>query len=149
MTTLVIFDTNYGNTRILAERIAQQLGDARALSVTDLSPSDLEGVDLLVAGSPIIGWKPSERMQAFLSTLHEGSLTGVKAAAFDTRVRLFIHGDAARKISRALSGAGAEIVASPLGFIVAGTKGPLVEGELARAARWADTFLRKVAGSST
>ena len=117
--------------------------------MTDLSPSDLEGVDLLVAGSPIIGWKPSERMQAFLSTLHEGSLTGVKAAAFDTRVRLFIHGDAARKISRALSGAGAEIVASPLGFIVAGTKGPLVEGELARAARWADTFLRKVAGSST
>jgi flavodoxin len=149
MTTLVIFDTNYGNTRILAERIARQLGDARALSVTDVSPSDLEGVDLLVAGSPIIGWKPSERMQAFLSTLHEGSLTGVKAAAFDTRVRLFIHGDAARKISRALSEAGAEIVASPQGFIVAGTKGPLVEGELARAARWADTFLRTVAGSGT
>jgi flavodoxin len=149
MTTLVIFDTNYGNTKILAERIAQQLGGAPALSVTDLGPSDLEGVDLLVAGSPIIGWKPSERMQAFLDTLHEGSLTGVKAAAFDTRVRLFIHGDAAHKISRALGRAGAEIVANPQGFIVAGTKGPLAEGELARAARWTDTFLRKVAGTST
>lgn len=134
---------------MLAERIAQQLGHDPALSVSGLRPSDLEGVHLLIAGSPIIGWRPTERMQAFLSTLHEGSLTGVKAAAFDTRVRSFIHGDAARKISRALSEAGAEIVASPQGFVVTGTKGPLEEGELARAARWADTLLPEVEGSGT
>ena len=149
MTTLVVFDTNYGNTKTLAERIAHELGDAPVLSVTRIGPSDLDGVDLLVVGGPIIGWKPSERMQAFLNTLHETSLRGVRAAAFDTRVRLFIHGDAARKISRALEKAGAEIITSPRGFIVAGTKGPLVDGELARAARWADTLLRNPAGSGT
>jgi len=139
MSSLVLFDSNYGNTKIIAETIAARLG-AAAVSVAGLSPSNLAGVDLLVVGSPIIGWKPSEKMRGFLAGLADGSLRGVKAAAFDTRVRLFIHGDAARKISHALEQAGARIVARPQGFIVDGREGPLAEGEVEKAAAWAGSI---------
>lgn len=136
MSTLVLFDSNFGNTRIIADAIATELG-ARALPLSEVGPGRPAGVDLLIAGSPIIGWKPTERMQAFLDGLGDGTLTGVKAAAFDTRVRLFIHGDAAVKISRALEKAGAEIVARPRGFIVEGREGPLAAGEVEEATAWA------------
>jgi flavodoxin len=139
MTSLVLFDSNYGNTKIIAETIAGRLG-AAAVPVAGVTPSSLAGVDLLVVGSPIIGWKPSEKMQGFLAGLADGSLRGVKAAAFDTRVRLFIHGDAARKISHALEQAGARIVARPQGFIVDGREGPLAEGEVEKAAAWAGSI---------
>lgn len=136
MSTLVVFDSNFGNTRIIADAIASELG-ARALPLSEVGPGRPAGVDLLVVGSPIIAWKPTEKMQAFLDGLGEGTLSGVRAAAFDTRVRLFIHGDAAGKISRALEKAGAQIVARPRGFIVEGREGPLAAGEVEEAAAWA------------
>ena len=56
MKTLVIFDTNYGNTKFVADSIAGELGEgARSVSVKDLRDSDLAGIGLLVVGSPIIG----------------------------------------------------------------------------------------------
>jgi len=138
---MVLYDSNFGNTKKLAEAIAVALGkEARAVPVAGLGAKELEGIDLLVAGCPIIGWRPSEKMGRFLAALKKGELEGVKAAAFDTRVKLFIHGDAAGKVSRRLAEAGAEIVAGPQPFYVGGRDGPLLEGELARAALWAKSL---------
>ena len=138
MRARVVYDTNYGNTRIIAEVIAQELGrETSILSVADVTETSLDGVDVLVVGCPIHGWRPTEKMQAFLKGLAPGSLTGVRAAAFDTRVKLFIHGDAAGKISQALQRAGATIVAKPQGFVVAGTEGPLAPGQTDKAGAWA------------
>jgi flavodoxin len=142
MSTLVIFDSNYGNTKTIAETIAAELGrGAVAVPVAGLGPDSLTGIELLVVGSPIIGWRPSPPMQAFLAQLRHGTLRGVRAAAFDTRVRLFIHGDAAGKISHALESAGAHIVAKPQGFIVEGREGPLASGEVDKAAAWAGAIV--------
>jgi flavorubredoxin len=56
MKSLVIFDTNFGNTKIIAETIAKELdNDAKAISVSDFNVGELEGIDLLVVGSPVIG----------------------------------------------------------------------------------------------
>lgn len=144
MKSLVIYDTNYGNTRSVAEAIAETLG-APAVSVSDVRLDELPGFGLIIVGSPILGWKPSERMLAFLSSLGPGRLSKVKAAAFDTRVKLFIHGDAAGKISRSLAEAGAEIVAEPHPFYVKGKEGPLLPGEVEKARAWAG-FVKTKAG---
>jgi flavodoxin len=56
MSTLVIFDSNYGNTKTIAETIAAELGrGAVAVPVAGLGPDSLTGIELLVVGSPIIG----------------------------------------------------------------------------------------------
>ena len=152
MSTLVIFDSTSGptvasgtapviSTLVVAEVIAVELGDgASAIPVAGLGLDSLTGVGLLVVGSPVISWKPSPTMQAFLAQLHPGTLRGVRAAAFDTRVRQPLHGDAAGKISRAGDRAGAHVVAPPTGFIVEGRAGTLAAGEVSRAAAWAGSI---------
>ena len=139
MKSLIVYDTNYGHTRRVAEAVADGLG-GRAVATAEVRLEELSGLDLLVAGSPIVGWKPTERMLAFLAELGRDRLKGVKAAAFDTRVKLFIHGDAAGKINRALEAAGAEIIEPPGFFYVKGKEGPLLEGELEKARAWAATL---------
>lgn len=62
MRMLVVFNTTYGNTKIIADTIVAGLGDgAMAIPVSSVGSSNLGGVDLLVPltprGSPIIGWK--------------------------------------------------------------------------------------------
>lgn len=139
MKSLVIYYSHFGNTRVIAERIARQLGeDSRAISIDSFDMSYLKGVKLLVVGSPILGWMPYEKIQTFLNSLKPGELKGVKAVSFDTRVKLFIHGDAASKISKKLEEAGAEIIIQPQAFYVKGQSGPLFPGEIEKAKAWAD-----------
>lgn len=142
MKTLVIYDSNYGNTQKIAEIIAKEL-EAQAISVSEVLAKELEGVELLIAGSPINGWRPSQKMNNFLAKLSAGQLKGVKAASFDTRVRLFIHGDAAKKIAKALECAGAEIIIEPQPFYVKGKKGPLFEVEIEKAKKFAKEIRKK------
>lgn len=145
MKTLVVFDSNFGNTKLIAEKIAERFGEgAKSVFVNDFKDSDLAGAELLVLGSPIIGWKPSENMGKFLAKLEGARLKGIKAAAFDTRIKLFVHGDAAGKISKMLESARAEIVAGPQAFYVRGKEGPLFEGEIERAAAWAESVRTKL-----
>jgi flavodoxin len=138
MKALVIFDSNFGNTKKIAETIAEKLGeDTRVLSVSDFSAKKLEGIKLLVVGSPVNAWRPTEKIKRFLEGFSEGQLEGIKAASFDTKMKSFIAGDASKKISRKLKKAGAEIIVEPQSFIVKGSKGPLFEGEIEKAERWA------------
>jgi flavodoxin len=138
---LVIFDSILGNTKIIAEAISNELGkDSKVLSASDFNAKDLEGIGLIVVGSPIIGWKPSEKMGEFLSDLNEGQLKDIKAAVFDTRIRNFMSGDALKKISKELIRAGAEISAKPHAFFVKGAEGPLFEGEAEKAIEWAKSI---------
>jgi flavodoxin len=141
MDAVVVYASQYGNTRRIAEAIAHGLGPGtRVVEQPEFSTSLVRPGSLLVVGSPIVGWKPLEGLGAWLDGLAPESLAGVRAASFDTRVRLFIHGDAAKKIERALQAAGAERAADPTWYYVEGTEGPLVDGELERAEAWGRTL---------
>lgn len=136
MRALVVYDSQFGNTKIIAEALAKEL-DAKLVSVADVSHDDLEGINFLVVGSPVNGWRPSKKMRSFLASLRKMQLTNVKATAFDTRVKIFLHGNAANKIARNLQSVGAEIVSKPHGFYTKGKRGPLLYGEIERAKEWA------------
>ena len=144
MKAVVVFDSNQGNTRKIAETLAKELGEGtKAISVSDFNIKDLNGIDLIIAGSPIIGWKPTEKMDKFLSDLDKDQLKGIKAASFDTRVKLFIHGDAMEKISDKLKNAGSEIIIKPQAFIVQGKETVLADGEIEKAVKWAKSIKTK------
>jgi hypothetical protein len=98
-----------------------------------------EGLDLLVAGGPTQARGASPALRAVLGDLRRGSLRGVRAAAFDTRLRMWrlLSGSAARVISRRLKRAGCRLVSRPESFFVTGREGPLETGGEDLAREWA------------
>ena len=142
MKSLVVYDSLYGNTAQVAEAIGAALaGESQVLRVAEANPSELGSFDLVIIGAPTHGGRATEDMQAFLARVR--ALEGAKVAAFDTRLKarwVKVFGNAAGKIATRLKALGATLVADPEGFIVKGKKGPLVEGELERAAAWAKSL---------
>jgi flavodoxin len=141
MKALVIYDSVYGNTKIIAEKIAKELGNnSKAISISDFNTDDLKDTSLLIVGSPINGWRPTEKITKWLASLTSEQLKNIKATSFDTRIKLFIHGDAMNKIAKSLKGAGAEIIVPPTSFIVKGNEGPLLDGEIQKAIDWTNSI---------
>jgi flavodoxin len=145
MKALIIYDSTFGNTKIIAETISKELGkDAKSLLAADVNKDSLKDVSLLIVGSPILGWRPSEKTSRFLESLSKDQLKGMKASSFDTRMKVFYHGDAMKNISGKLKQAGAEIVAEPHAFYVKGKEGPLLDGEKEKAIEWAKIMKAKI-----
>jgi flavodoxin len=154
MRTLIVYFSKFGNTRKVAETIAEvmrQAGDARAVSIDRLAASDLEAADLVVVGSPTHAFTVPPAVRAALNALPQGILAGKSVAAFDTTVRLWPLRlmRASPKLLRQLRHLGGEPAAPPQTFFVktSGTKQPgevnlLLDGEIERARQWADELLR-------
>ncbi|HEV7231654.1 MAG TPA: flavodoxin domain-containing protein [Bacteroidia bacterium] len=137
METLIVYDSNYGNTEKVAKFIEKQFTNgAKAVSVDKLQESDWTGVKLLIVGSPIHAWRPSEKTSSFIKGLSPDKLKGILVTGFDTRVKSIFSGDAATKIAKGLKLHGARLIASPIGLRVKGKEGPLLKGELHRAVVW-------------
>jgi flavodoxin len=140
MKSIVIYATRKGNTRRVAEAIADGLRADGTVEVHDVDEghaSLMEEADLLVIGGPTEAHGVTEPMVAFLDRLPESALVGRAAAAFDTRVRWprFLSGSAAEGIRQRLEQAGANRPVPTESFIV--TMEPEVEpDELERARAW-------------
>lgn len=111
MRALVVYDSTYGNTENVARAVADGLGGhhcVRLLRVGFAQASDLSTIDLLVLGGPTQRRHAGDRLQAFLDRLPRCSLTGLSAAAFDTRYRvsMFLAGSAAVDAVRVMRRAG-------------------------------------------
>jgi flavodoxin len=136
MKTLVLYDSKYGNTKIIAESIAQIL-EGQLAFITDFNPEMLAEVDLLVVGSPIHGWHASEDIGKFLAHLEKSELKGKFVAAFDTGYDSKFAGNAAAKIEKALQKAGGKPLISTHKFVVTKGEGPLGPDEISNANVWA------------
>lgn len=147
MKTLVVYDSLYGNTKVIAQAIGDALpGEVEVLHVSEADASGLEAYDLLVVGAPTHGAKPSPDMQGFLDQIQAPALEGVKVAGFDTRMTnklITMFGVAAPKIAKALQQKGGTPTGKPEGFYVTGGEGPLKDGEVERAAAWAHGLIGK------
>lgn len=144
MKAIVIFDSNYGNTQLIADTIAKKLGNnVPHISVKDIKASDIDDYELLVVGSPIIGWRPTEKIENFLTSLNFDKLKSINAAAFDIRVKSFMCGNAASKIAKILQKSGAKLIVPPMGFYVKVQHAILFDGELEKAENWATSIKSK------
>jgi flavodoxin I len=147
MKASIVYDSVYGNTENIAKAIAEAITPAyevKVLRVGEANPSELTSADLVIVGSPTHAGRPTPAVQEFLNKVSKLSLQGINVAAFDTRITtklVRVFGYAAGRIARNLKGKGGTLVASPEGFFVTASKGPLKEGELERAADWAKGIL--------
>lgn len=157
MKALVVYESMFGNTETIAHAIAEGLGEAFEVTLAEVNQlPPVSDTDLLVVGGPThaLGLsRPETRLEAARrgearhGTTEVGireyldlspTLTGVAAAAFDTKVdKPFLPGSAARKAHRRLHRLGCRMLLPAQSFLVSGTTGPLVDGEVNRARRWA------------
>jgi hypothetical protein len=166
MNAVVVYESHWGNTAAIARAIAQGIGSgARALSTAEATPAALSGVDLIVAGAPLLGFSlPTESMvkglageaakapsppdlshpsmRSWLEGLGKGS---GRAAAFETRI-WWSPGSAAKTILGKLQAAGYAPAAKLERFMVKGRYGPLKDGELERAKAWGAEMARALSG---
>lgn len=136
MKALVVYESKYGNTEMIAQAIASELGGT-LVNVNEFKPEYLTNVELVVVGSPIHGWQPSPDTAHFLSSLEKKSLKGKYVVAFDTGYNTMMAGNAAPKTLKLLEKAGGTQLVPPQKFIVEQAEGPLIAGELERARTWA------------
>lgn len=151
MNTLVVYHSQFGNTKTLAEAIGKTLaafGPVRLAAIGDPDSQQFENVDLLVIGGPTQAHGASQAVQGFLAPLKARGIVGVKAATFDTRLRgpEILWGSAAKAMATTLRHAGLELLVPPESFLVVGARRPeLVGGEIERATNWAIRLGEKVA----
>jgi hypothetical protein len=164
-TALVIFESMYGNTHVIADHVADGLRGVFATDVVSAATTTVErlaGVDLVVVGAPThVHSLPGKRSREAAATAIEGSpddlvlepdalgpglrelfdqLGGgsrAAAAAFDTRVDgpAILTGRASRGIAKRLQDHGFHLVTAPESFLV-DKHNHLLEGEAERATAW-------------
>ena len=149
MKTIVIYASRYGNTRKVAEAIASALqprGSTLLLAADDTPGYLPQGTDLVIIGGPTEQHGMTEVIARLFARLGTDALSGVAAAAFDTRLRWprWLSGSAAAGITHRLRAAGARVIAPEESFFIKGAMGTgghdtaeLDAGELERAAAWA------------
>lgn len=147
MSALVVYYSKFGNTKRVAEAIAETLqsaGSVRVMCADQLTASDISNIDLLVMGTPTHVANLPKQVRPILEALPKRVLEGVRFAAFDTSykmnwlVELFT---AAKPLNQKLRKLGGKQLVRPKTFYVVGRQGPLYEGEIERAKTWAGTIL--------
>jgi hypothetical protein len=172
MRAQVVYESMFGNTRKVAEAVAEGLSSRLAVDVVEVGAAGaaLDDVDLVVVGGPTHAFgmtRPNTRHDArrqgergghpvgpievgvreWLAGVRPGP-GGTAAAAFDTRVgRPWMPGSAARAADKLLRRRGFRTVARPESFWVTDTFGPLRDGEVERARRWGEQLAAAAAGA--
>jgi flavodoxin-like protein len=173
MKAMVVYESVYGNTRAVAEAIAEGLDGADVVAVCDAASRSLD-LELLVVGGPthmhglstarsrqlaaaaaqedpdVAVEQSAMREPGLRAWLHDlPSRDGGCAAAFDTRLDKspWLTGVAAHGIARRLRGRGYELLGSD-SFLVQDSEGPLEQGELDRARHWGEALAHVVSAKS-
>lgn len=141
MHSLVIYASRSGNTRRIAEAIANRLGERGSVDLRPVeeAPTEIEpDIDLVVIGGPTEAHGITPPVTDYFERLAPKALAGRRAVGFDTRLRWpeWLSGSAGARITDRLRSLGARVVAPEESFFV--TRKPELEaGELERASSWA------------
>lgn len=167
---VVLYESMFGNTEKIARAVVAALRRA-GWQATDMEVVWADGipadVDLLVLGAPTHAFslsRPSTRADAvrrgasptragnglreWLARVPEASDGSPLVAVFDTRVSTVrrLPATAGRTLAKLARRRGFRLLGRPRGFLVEDVEGPLLDGELERAAEWGQR-LATTAGS--
>lgn len=176
MRAVVIFESMYGNTHLVADAIGLGLRtaafDVSIVPVSQASPAALADADLVVVGGPthVHGMsrastrkaaveaadKPDSNLKAEPDALTLGlrewfgslGRYPVRAAAFDTRLRgpAVLTGRASKRVARQLRAHGFDVVTEPESFLVT-NQNRLVPHEFTRACEWGTKLAAGIAAT--
>jgi flavodoxin len=175
MSVLVVYESVYGNTRAVAEAIADGLGGADLVPAHEAANRG-QDAQLLVVGGPthMHGMTTTRSRKVAVEAVHKGGdghaaepdaaeepglrtwiddlpdAGGAPAAAFDTRADKppWLTGAASRGIAKRLRRRGYEVLGTE-SFLVEDSEGPLAEGELERARAWGAELAKSLSSAAS
>ncbi len=147
---MIIYDSKYGNTRLVAETIAEAMGEVPEVEATvrDVKVVDLTQVtdsDAILVGSPNHIGKATRRIRKFIDSLGEADLKGKLAAVFDTYIGKDFE-KAVKKMEEQIT-AGVpdlKLVTPGLSIRVTGMKGPVAEEELPKCREFGSRIANEI-----
>ena len=132
----VVYDTKYGNTKLVAEKIAEGMKEVEGIDtdigdVEDTDPEQTATFDAILVGSPNHFGGPVGGIKRFIDKLGKIDLESKSIAVFDT----YEGGDyakAVKKMEKRISEKvpALKLITPGLSIKVDGTKGPITDGEL-------------------
>ncbi len=160
MMGLVFYDSVHGNTRQVAEAIAEQIKadghQARIINLSSDSACTMQG-DFMFIGSPTRYSTMTGHVKKFLKRLDQSIWGGKPICAFETYGPVdekkvadsktdekWISGGASRKILDVLRERGFNVRTPTLRLAVTGLKGPLASGQIEEAKRYSHDFIESL-----
>ena len=132
----VVYDTKYGNTRLVAEKIVEGIREVKGIEATmsDVEEVNIENVadyDAILIGSPNHMGRPVRGIKKLIDKLGKLELKAKWVAVFDT----YLGGDfekATKKMEKRINEKipSLKLITPGLSVKVAGMKGPIIDGEL-------------------
>ena len=159
MKALILYRSYYGNTKQVAELIAQQLnasGHQSTVQDLRLKLPDLNRVDLIVIGAPTRMARVNRKAIGVLKQLRKKAFSGKPVAVFDTygpvptnpeeleKSKKWLYPGAAGIMQSTARGQGLKVYEKILRCEVKGLKGPLAENERANAAAFAKDLISSI-----
>ena len=148
---IVVYETKYGNTKIVAERIMQGLKTKKGIEadITELKNLDIKKLanyDLLIIGSPNHARSPTRGIRKFIDQLGKLDLKKKQFAVFDTCGGDKALGQAAKKMEEniAKKAPALKILIPGLSVRVKGMKGPIIEEDLAKCEEFGKAIASKI-----
>jgi len=133
---IVVYDSKYGNTKLVAETIAAGMRQVEGMEtvisgVKEVDLNRISDYDAILVGSPNHIGGSTRGIKKFIDKLGKLPLEGKMFAVFDTYLGKDFE-KAAKKMERRIREKvpGSKLVAPGLSIRVDGMKGPISEGEL-------------------
>lgn len=133
---LIVYESKYGNTKLVAETIAEGMKQEPGLKATvlELKEVDLSAIDdfdAILVGSPNHMGGATRGIRKFIDKLGELKLKKKQGAVFDTYLGKDFE-KAVKKMERQIAEKipGISLVVPGLSILVNGMKGPVSDGEL-------------------
>jgi len=132
----VVYDTKYGNTKLVAEKIVEGMREVEGIEtaigdVEEVNLGNLADSDVILIGSPNHMGGPARGIKKLIDKLGKLDLKAKWVAVFDTYLGEDFE-KATKKMEKRIGEKvpGLKLITSGLSIRVEGTKGPIVEGEL-------------------
>jgi len=149
---LVAFDTKYGNTKIVAEKIAEGMKEVEGIDVTLCNMKEvdfkiIEEYDAILMGCPNHFGGPTRTAKKFIDRFEKLDLKGKVIAVFDTYMKKDFE-KAVEKMEEKINEKipGSKLVTPGLSIEVKGTKGPILEEEFPKTKEFGKQIATQIKG---
>ncbi len=136
MRVLIVYESKYGNTKLVAETIGEGMKEVEGINldiknIEEIDVTIIDNFDVILIGSPNHYFKQTRVIKKFINQLAAIPLEGKLFAVFDTHLKNIRH-RAVEKMEEQIKKniPNMKIIMPGLKIRVKGIKGPISEGEL-------------------